>query len=270
MTKLKLIENGLKKTANKKRRGRRRNTATVSKRSNTATKTVAKVANRKHRRRRNTISSASVKAYAKRNSLKLVKKSNSSGSLKKVSNRKHHRRGRRRNTATSMFSSRNGLLGNSTETAKSVVSLLVGLGATKLESGIATPLVAQFLTPVGFGRFSKPVTEFVLAITVNKWAGDAIGRRVKAPQAGKFAMIGGLAMSAMSVLELLLPQTSAYNPFATINTNPISLGASQQGIVNGNVIAALAANQGVSPASMGSLMRMRQGTGYSRPALVRY
>jgi len=245
MATLKLIRNGTRKVANKRRR--RRNTATAVARKPVANK----------RRRRNSVSSASVKSFAERNGMKLVRKNSG---IKKVANkRKHHRRHRRNGVSV-----RNGLLGNSRETVTSVVALLVGTVATKIEGGIATPIVSGLLNPLGFGQYAPALTQIALSLTVNKWAGDAIGKQFRAPNAGKFVMLGGLAMGAMSLIEQFLPQASAYNPFASVNTMPIA--TPQTGIVNGNVAAALAAANGVSPATMGSLIRMnpRIGTGYNR------
>ena len=261
MAKLKLIENGVKKVANKKKRSRRRNT--------TVTATTKVVANKK-RRRRNPLTEASVKSYAAKNGLKVVKKT-SNGTIKKVSNKKRGKRRHRRNGVAGMFSKQNGVFGNTKETVGAVISLLAGLSVTRIESSVAAPLLARLLNPLGLGNFAKPAAEAGLSVTINKWAADAIGRKTRTPQAGKFVMIGGLAMAGMSLIELLLPQTSAYNPFASVNVMPISLGAGQQqAAVSAPALAALAASKGVSPATMGSMIRMRQGTGYRRPRIVSY
>lgn len=190
MAEIKLIRNGVKKAVNRRRR--RKN---VTRRANP----IAKVANKRKRRRRNGVTA-------------VMKRSNG---VKAVANRRrrHHKR---RNGA--VISRQNGLLGNSRETITSVAALLIGLGVTKVESSILTPIAANALGMVGFGSFAKPAVEAAVAVTVNKWAADAIKKG-----SGKFVMYGGLAMALMSVLEQFLPSTSAYNPFASTNTSPVVL-----------------------------------------------
>lgn len=224
MSTIKILRNGVKKVANKRRRKARRNTATKTTRNTTATKTVA---NKRRRRRRNgaTLSAAPVKT---------------------VANRKHHRR-RRRNGITR---SRNGLLGNTTGTVKTVASLLFGLVAVKVEAPIAMPLVSQFLTPLGFGNYVRPITEAGLAV-LNGWVAGMVGKKLKAPEAGKMALIGGLTMAAMDLVIAFLPSASAYNPFAIANGSPVLLTPVQSS----------------AAAAMSGGLRPRVGTGYMRPIL---
>lgn len=204
MATLKLIQNGIKKTANKRRKKSR-------KRNGTATTAVAKKANP---RKRNGTTKVGAAAFAKRNGLKLVKKA--------ANGHKRHKRSKKRNGSPSMRRVNNGVFGNSKETVTSVVSLLVGLGATKVESSILTPMASQLLNNLGVGFLAKPLIEAGAAITVNKWAAEAIKRG-----SGKYVMIGGLAMALMSLVEQFLPQTSAYNPFASANLTPIVINQPQ-------------------------------------------
>jgi hypothetical protein len=228
MATLKLVQNGRKRKTTRKRR---RNTTAV-------TKTVAN----KRRRKRNGASSASVKSFATRNGLKLVKRTAANG-------RKRHKRRSKRNGTIMQRS--NGLLGNSKETIISVASLLIGLGVTKVESSILTPMAQNLLGNLGLGNFAKPLIEAGLAVTVNKWAAEAVKKG-----SGKYVMYGGLAMALMDVVEAFLPQTSAYNPFASANNTPVVIN--QPNIVNPNALRA-------GQATTGTLIRPRVPMGYKRP-----
>ena len=244
MANLKLIKNGVKRVANKKRRTKRR-------RRNPATTVAAK----KNPAKRRNVSSASVKSFAKRNGLKLVKANGARRAP--VANKRHKRR--RRNGA--IMSRSNGLFGNSKETVVSVVSLLAGLGVTKVESALLSPLAGQALGMLGLQNFAKPIVEAGAAVTVNKWAAEAIKKG-----SGKYVMYGGLAMALMSLVEQFIPQTSAYNPFATGNNNPLVLN--QPVVVDPRALAAAAsANTG----TMGRpLTGYRRGTGYRRVGQFSY
>lgn len=234
---LKLVRNGTKKVANKRRR---RNTAT----------TVKKVAN-KRRKRRNGTSLLQAKSAAKKNGMKLV-------AMKRVSNkRRHHRKHKRNGTIRKV---NNGMFGNSKETIVSVVSLLAGLGVTKVESAILTPIAQQALSILGLQNFARPIIEGGMALTVNKWAADAIKKG-----SGKFVMYGGLAMALMSLAEQFLPSLSTYNPFSSSNGMPLVLSSGNTAVVDAKTAAALAAASG---ARLSGLMRPRMGTKYTRPRVI--
>lgn len=242
------MKNGRAKVANKKRRAKRRNTATV-----------AKVANRK-RRRRNSVSSASVKSYASRNGMKLVsnRKRRRRNGVKLVANKK--RRGRRRN---GVISRANGLFSGAKRafnknTATVVISLLAGLGITKIESALLSPIAAQFLAYVGLQNYAKPIVEAGLAVTVNRMAADAIKRG-----SGEYVMYGGLTIAAMDLLMLFIPSASAYNPFSVGNQLPLILN--QPSLVSPAAVAALNAATGGRGAKTGAILRPRAGNGYARP-----
>lgn len=236
---LKLIRNGTKKVANKRRTKRRKNTTPS---------TTAKAAN--GAKRRNGTTRAGATSWAKRNGLVLRKAEN--GKRKKTHRRKH------RNGSGTIRKVNNGVLGNSKETVMAVVSLLAGLGITKVESSILTPLAARALNMLGLGQFAQPLVEAGCAVSINRWAADALKKG-----SGKYVMYGGLAMALMDVLQSFLPQTSAYNPFASVNTAPIVLN--QPSVVVPNAVAAGAG----APAAVGSIIRPRVGTGYARPMIIR-
>lgn len=190
MATIKLLRNGVKKVSNRRRRK-------TTKRRNP----IAKVANKRRRRRRRNPSTATSP---------VLKRSNG---VKHVSNRRHSKR---RNGAVIRRS--NGFFGNSKEQVVSVVSLLAGLVATKVEGQIAAPIAANLLGMVGLSNYSEAVVQAAAAVTVNKWAADAIKRG-----SGKYVMLGGLAMAVMSAVEQMFPQLSTYNPFASVMTTPLVL-----------------------------------------------
>lgn len=241
MATLKMIKNGVRKST------ARRNA------------TPKKVVNGRAKRR-NPLTKARVTSFAKQNGLKLV----SSKPTKKAANgrKRYGRKSARRNGVTAstsrggFLSKRNGLLGDSRETAVSVGSLLAGLAITKVESAMLTPLAAQFLGTVGLQNFAKAIVEAGAAVTVNRWAAESINRG-----SGKFVMYGGLAMAVMSLVESFIPQASSYNPFARANMTPIVLN--QPNIVDANALQA-AANSN----TLGTSLRPRVGTNYRRPSFV--
>lgn len=212
MATLKLIQNGTT-VANGRRRKRRstrrkRNTtATTSAKNPVAVQTVEN-ARRRRRRRRNP--GMTLVANAPRR-------------------RRRTTRRRRRNGVLA----KNGFFGDTRETTRSVIALLVGLGATKVQSGILSPQVARLLAPVGLQDYAVPITEVVMAVGVNKWVAERVGTRAD----GKFVMIGGLAMAAMHLLERLLPGTSVYNPFASANVTPVVMN--QPNVIDAGTAKAL-------------------------------
>lgn len=227
------MKNGRAKVANKTRRRRRNTTATT-----------LKVANRKRRSRRNPLTSASVTSYAAKNGMKLVsnKKRRRNGAIKLVANkrRRHHKR---RNGIMQKANGLFGKVGLHKGTAVAVLGLLAGLGITKIESAMFSPIVAQLLSFVGLQNYATPLVQGVSAVTINKWAADAVKKG-----SGEYVMYGGLAMAAMSLAEIFIPSLSAYNPFAGANVTPVVFNQPQ--IVASGAAAALAAAQG---AKMGNV-----------------
>lgn len=212
MSSLKLIENpARRKAANPKRRKRRNpTTATAAK----------KVANPRRRRRRNT---------------SVARVSSPSPVARKIANGRRRRKttAKRRRNGVTLKRVSNGLFGDTKGTVKAVGSLLGGLLVTNLVGSIGAPILARPLASVGLGGYAKPVTEVVSALTVNRWA----GKMVAGNEGAKFAMIGGLAMAAMSFVQQLLPQTSTLNPFASPNLMPVVIN---QPTINANDAARLA------------------------------
>lgn len=203
MATMKLIKNGTRRAVANPRKRRK---STKRRRRNPATPAVA-------------VRTASVRR-------------NPAPVARKVANPRKRRKTVRRRRRNGVLSKKNGLFGDSRETVRSVVSLLAGLAITRVESGILTPTVARPLAMVGLQNFAQPITEAALAVTINKWAATQLSGR----DSGKFVMIGGLAMAAMSAIQQLLPQTSAYNPFASANTSPVVVN---QPVINSDTVKAL-------------------------------
>lgn len=214
MAELKLIKNGAKP--------KRRNGKTI------ATKKVSNGKRKSGRRTKRNGVLATTKT--KRNGAR-VTRTKRNGTIRKVSN---------------------GFFGDSKETVTSVISLLAGLGVTKVESAMLSPVAAQALGMIGLQNFARPLVEAGAAVTVNRWAAEAIKKG-----SGKFVMYGGLAMALMSLVEQFVPQTSTYNPFASSNVTPIVLNQPQ--IVDAKALASGGKLSSVRP---------RVGVNYRRPSFT--
>lgn len=233
MAEIKLIQNGARKVSNprrKKRTTKRRNTATATRRVTVA----AKVANprKRRRRRRNPVASTTI--------------------VRRTASNPRKRKTVRRRRRNGIMSKRNGLFGDSKATAKSIFSLLIGLGLTKVESGVVAPVVARGLATVGLSNFAVPLTQAAFAVTVNHY----VAKRVAGQQQADMVRLGGLAMALMSAIEQLLPQASVYNPFAPANILPVVVAQPALADGSGRAIT----NRAVASAQM-SGMRQR-GRGY--------
>lgn len=192
MAKIGLVENGLKKH----RKAKRRNPTSV-----------AKVAKKNPARR--TITSASVKSYAKRNGLKLVSKTVANGKK-----RKHHRKHKRNGLTTAVTTRRNGLFGNTRHDATNVAALGGGLFLTKFIGNLVSGYIQPLLAKIGLGNYSNIVTNAGIAIIVI----PMIAKRT-IPKQSDMLRLGGLFATGLSILEQVAPSVlSQINPF---NTSPI-------------------------------------------------
>jgi hypothetical protein len=214
MATLKLIQNGKTAVANPRKRKTRK------------------------RRRRNPTALASVE-NAKRKRRRSTRRRRNPVALSTVPNARRRRKTVRRRRRNGTLLAKNGFFGDTKETTRSVIALLLGLGVTKVESQILAPQVARLLATVGLQNFATPITEVAVSVTINKWVAEQLGTR----NDGKFVMIGGLAMAAMHAIEQFLPGTSVYNPFARVNATPIVMNQP-------NVIDAKTAKALVNAASM--------------------
>lgn len=113
----------------------------------------------------------------------------------------------------------NGLFGDSKETVKAVLSLGGGMVGTKIAGGILIPFISKVLTPLGVGSFSQVASEALVSLIAVRPIASKIGGR----DAGKFAMLGGLTISALDAIDMMLPSTLPLNPFAMVNSAPIML-----------------------------------------------
>lgn len=199
------VQNGV---SNPRRRKRRRNPV---KRTATAT---AKANPRKRRvkRRRNPVT-ATVRATVNPRKRRVKRRRNPV-----VVTRKRNGIGRKRN----------GIFGDTKADAKNVLALAGGLVGTKIAGGIAAPYAAQALAIVGMGKFAKPITDGVLAVTVTPMVAGMIG----GSDAKKMARLGGLVLVVLDIVEILLPQGFAYNPFTSANSTPIVLQGQTAALVN--------------------------------------
>jgi len=195
------VQNGV---ANPRRRKRRKNPV---KRATTATANPRK---RRVKRRRNPVTAVTVANPRKR----------------RVKRRRNPVAVTRKRNGVSR--KRNGIFGDTKADAKNVLALVSGLVGTKIAGGIAAPYTAQALAVVGMGKFAKPVTDAVIAMTLTPMvAGMVAGGDVK-----KMARLGGLALAALDIVEILLPQGFAYNPFTSANVAPIVLQGQTAALVN--------------------------------------
>lgn len=205
MAEMKLIENGIAKVANgRKRKTRRRRNPTAARATTARAAATRSVANpRKRRRRRNGVTAVS-----------------------RVANPRRRRTTRRR---------RNGLLGDSKETVSSVLALGAGMVGSKIGGGLLAPFLNNFLTPVGLGAYGQVISQ--AAVTV--LAVSPIARKLGGNNAAKFTMLGGLTLVALDFIDMMLPDNILSNPF-NVNVNPIVIQqnpANQMASGNGAAMA---------------------------------
>lgn len=186
MAKIGYTRNGVKRrtatatAANPRKRRRRRNPLA----------TVANPRRKTRRKRRNSVSAASVKAFAKRNGLKLTKTS-------------------RRNGVTSRR--QNGLFGNTKADAKKVTALLAGGVGVKTVGRMLQTFTAKYLAQLGLGAYNELVVDAVLALLVAPKVASKFG----GSEAAVFARYGGLLAVAYDIIEIFAPDlvTNIWNPF---------------------------------------------------------
>lgn len=178
-----------------KRNPRRRRKARRTKR-NGAAKVVAKASNPRRRRRR---------ASTMRNG----------ATLRAVANPRRKRRSIRRRRNPSLLPT-----GSTGQTAAAVASLGAGMIVTKIGGGILAPFLQRFMSQIGAGSFTQVGSELIVALTVVNYGASKIVSAEKA----KYALLGGLAVSALDALDLLLPDTLNLNPFSA-SAQPIVIAA---------------------------------------------
>ena len=210
------VRNGV---ANPRRR-KRRNAAT--------TRTATKANPRRKRRRRNPSTTTALVANPRRR-----RRRNPTTAVARAAN---PRRRRRRNPVVAVANKRrrgyrrNGIFGDTKSEVKQVASIIGGLVGTKVVGGIVAPYVNNLLAGVGVGKFTTPIVDGVLALTVvpmgAKWVGGD----------PKLARLGALALVGLDILQMVLPSGFAYSPFA-VNGSPVILAGNQ-----GQLVAAATAD----------------------------
>jgi hypothetical protein len=185
MAELKVIQNGIKKSSNGKRRKRRSNPTT-------ATKSV--------KRRSNGTTKAGALSYAKKNGLKLTKVSNG---------RKHHKRKRRskRNGITAIRSRSNGIFGDTTSMVKKTLTLTGGAVVTNIGGNWLASFLAPYLSSFGLGAYTNLVVQFLVAY----FGVPELAKVIK--QDKDMARLGGMLSVTLTALNQFFPQFSGINPF---------------------------------------------------------
>lgn len=207
------VQNGLTKRKNSSRR-----------KNSTTTK----------RKRRNGTTKAGALSFAKKNGLKLVSKTVANGHKKK-----HHRRKKRNGITTVSARKRNGIFGNTKHDATQVVSLLGGMGVTKIGGGIIGNFVSPYVSQLGAGNYGGLIGELAMALLVV----PMITKKIS-PSSVQNARLGGLAVVGLSLVEKFGGTTLAgLNPF---NSNPIVMGGGGAAIAPG-AVAQLVNNTSATP-----------------------
>jgi len=216
---MKILRNGLKTSSNRKRKSR--------KRRNPATATAKPVA-----RKRNGVSKTSVASYAKKNGLKLVKKS--------AANPKRKRSRKRRNGLAVVKTRNNGFFGNTKQDAKQVLALGAGAIGTKFVGNLVNGFISPYAASFGVGSYTDLIADGMVAIVVTPYVARMIGGN----EAQKMARLGGLLIVALDVINKFFPQVNV-NPF---NNAPIVINSSGQALLTANGATDLASAAGANPA----------------------
>lgn len=192
MSKIGIVENGLRKRRGTKRR--RRNPVAVAKAKNPA--------------RRRSISLASARSVIKKNGLKAVSM--------KANGRKKHKRRRRNGLVTSkaIGSRRNGFFGNTKSDAKQVLSLGAGALGVKAVGRALSAVIQPFLAQIGAGNYATIITDAGLALFVAPY----VGAKLAGNEAAKMVRLGGLLVVGLDLVEQFAPNALGLNPF---NNSPI-------------------------------------------------
>jgi hypothetical protein len=198
MATLKLIENGIAKKANgkrRKRRGRRRNPSLGT----GSTKRVV--------RRNGRTTKAGAASFAKRNGLKLVKRTNGK--------RKHHRR-KRRNGVSAVRRVSNGIFGTGSSIVKKTLTLTGGAIATNIGGNYIATMLSPYLSQFGLGQYTDLITQALVAY----FGVPYLARLLK--QDAEMARLGGFLSVTLTALNKFFPQFASLNPFANsaIVVNP--------------------------------------------------
>lgn len=187
--KLGIMENGVARQANGRKRKRRRRRNPTS---------AAKPA-----RRRN-ISLASAKSILKKNGLKAVST--------QANGRRRKRRKHRRNGLPTVRRN-NGFFGNTKSDATQVLQLGAGALGTKAVGRGLSGFVSPFLSQVGLGQYAGIIVDAGVALFIAPWVADKLSRG-----SGKMVRLGGLLTVALDGVEMFAPGALSFNPF---NASPI-------------------------------------------------
>lgn len=223
------IQNGLRKSS------RRKNSAAKPKRRNGTTK-------------------AGAISWAKKNGMKVVSKSVANGHK-----RKHHRKHKRRNGIAAVSRSRNGIFGNTKHDARQVISLLGGMGATKVLSGILSNFISPYIAQVGAGAYGGIIAEGVIAVFVV----PPIAKKIGNPSDAQNARLGGLAVVGLSLIEKFGGGgfLSGLSPF---NSSPIVM-AGNTPLLTPQAASQLVANTSASRAEKAVVAGAMQALAAGRP-----
>lgn len=236
MPKVGYIQNGVTKAKNGRRKThkkRRRNPAAI------------KVATKK----RNGTTKAGALSFAKKNGMRLVSATSR--------NPRRKTRKRKRNGVVAVSRTRNGIFGNSKRDARTVVSLLGGMGATKVIGRIVANFASPYLSQVGLGAYSELIADLGVALFVVPPIAGKIGNSGDA----QTARLGGLAVAALEAVDKIGgPSLSFLNPF---NSQPIVMASNGQAALPPSTVSAIVNNTNASAADKaavaGAMRAISQG-----------
>ncbi len=257
MAKIGLVENGLRRRRRTTRR--RRNPITAAKGSTAKAKNPA----------RRAVSLASAKAVIKRNGLKTV-----SRTAANPKRRRHHKRRNGVASATTRYTSRNGIFGNTKHDAKQVGLVLAGAAATKIIGRIASPFLAPYLAQMGIGKYAEIATDTAIALLVVPFLAEKfVGGGRSGGDVGKNARLGSLLVVGLDIIQTVAPSALAYNPF---NTSPVVMTGSGAAVTPAAVAqiaagVANSANPTAAAAKVGQAMVSLDTSGaqgYARPGAM--
>lgn len=229
MSKMGIMENGYKRSANPRKKRRRRNpSATVARAKNPA---------------RRSVSLSSAKAVLKRNGLKAVSTM--------ANGRKHKRRHKRRNGLATVPRRSNGFFGNTKGDAIQVAQLGVGALGTKALGRALAGFVGPLLAQVGMGGYVGIITDAGVALLIAPWVADKISRG-----SAKMVRLGGLLTVGLDVVEMFAPGALSFNPFnnAPIVATPGGLGVTPGAVAQIAADVANSANPQAAAAHVGGVM----------------
>lgn len=153
--------------------------------------------------------------WAKANGYKLVKKTAANTTKSNPKRKRKKRRTRKRRN--------NGIFGDTKAEIKTVSSLVGGVVGTRIAGGIVSPYAARVLAYLGLQNFAQIAADGTVAVLVTPY----IAGMIAGAEAKKYARLGGLVVVGLDILEMLLPEDFSVNPFSSVNTNPIVVGANR-------------------------------------------